>query len=208
MVIFKGKMQQPTWYEDKDLPKDCVLAVSDNGWTSNELGLRWLRDIFDKHTASKAVGKYRLLILDGHRSHATPEFDLFCKEKLIISLCMPAHSSHLLQPLVVGCFPVLIRSYGRQVAEYTRLGVNHIDKPEFLNTFKQARIEALSKSNIQSGFAATGLVPLDAEQVLATLQIKPATLSPISIVQESWHPETPHNLIALDQLVLRVRSCN
>jgi hypothetical protein len=49
-------------------------------------------------------GKYRLLILDGHGNHATAEFDQSRSENNIIALYMPPHSSHLLQPLDVGCF--------------------------------------------------------------------------------------------------------
>ncbi len=144
MVIFKGKVHLSTWYKDAAIPPDWVIAVSENGWTNNKLGLTWLRDVFDKHTSQRTVGKYRLLILDGHGSHATPEFDKFCSDRSIITLCMPAHSSHLLQPLDVGCFSTLKRSYRRLVGEYIRLGVNHIDKTEFLPLFKQARAEALS----------------------------------------------------------------
>jgi hypothetical protein len=50
-----------------------------------------------------------------------------------------------------------------------------VDKPEFLTIFKQAQVEALSKNNICNGFAVIGLVPLNPDQVLSTLQIRPYT---------------------------------
>jgi hypothetical protein len=106
--------------------------VSENGWTNDELGLVWLKEIFNKYTEARTIGQYRLLILDGHGSHVIPEFDLFCSDHSIIVLCMPPHSSHLLQPLDVGCFSVLKQSYGRRVEQLMRLGINHIDKTEFL----------------------------------------------------------------------------
>lgn len=46
-----------------------------------------------------------------------PEFDQYCLNHSIILLCMPPHSSHLLQPLDVGCFATLKRSYGRLVEQ-------------------------------------------------------------------------------------------
>lgn len=116
MIIFKGKVYMSTWYGASDLPPDWVIALSEKGWTTNELGLKWLSEVFEKYTVSRTIGKYRLLILDGHRSYATPEFDRYCLEHLIITLYMPPHSSHLLQPLDVGCFSVLKRSYGRLVS--------------------------------------------------------------------------------------------
>ena len=85
---------------------------------------------------------------------------------------MPAHSSHVLQPLDVGCFSPLKRAYGTQIGNYIRLGIHHVDKAEFFPVFMQARIQAFSDQNIRSGFAAAGLVPLDPDQVLSTLQIR------------------------------------
>jgi hypothetical protein len=205
MVIFKGKVHISTWYEySKDLPSNWVIALSENGWTNNELGLKWLSEVFEKYTVTRTIGKYRLLILDGHGSHSTPEFDHYCKEHAIITLCMPPHSSHLLQPLDVGCFAVLKRSYGRQVGDFLRLGINHIDKAEFLPIFKQARIEALSTTNIQSGFEATGLIPHNPDQVLSTLQIRPYT-PPNGVVPEQWQSETPHNIMQLEQQVQMIK---
>jgi hypothetical protein len=131
LIIFQGKVHQASWYKE-EIPKDWSIAVSENGWTDDSIGLAWLKDIFDKHTRNRTVGKYRLLILDGHGSHLTPEFDKHCQENFIIPLCMPPHSSHLLQPLDVSCFAVLKTLYGQQITKNMHLGINHIDKTEFL----------------------------------------------------------------------------
>jgi hypothetical protein len=80
-----------------------VIAVSDNGWTNNELGVEWLKH-FNAHTKTRVVGARRLLVLDGHESHHSLEFQELCKENNIYTLCMPPHSSRLLQPLDVGFF--------------------------------------------------------------------------------------------------------
>jgi hypothetical protein len=63
----------------------------------------------------RAQGKYQLLILDGHTSHKSAEFDLFCKNHQIIPLYMPSHSSNKLQPLDVGCFAPLKEVYSTEV---------------------------------------------------------------------------------------------
>lgn len=104
LVIFKGKVHLSTWYKDSNLPHNWAIGVSDNGWTNDVLGITWLRDVFDKHTKARTIGKRRLLILDGHRSHITAEFEQYCLDNSIITLCMPPHSSHLCQPLDVSCF--------------------------------------------------------------------------------------------------------
>jgi len=52
---------------------------------------------------------------------------------------MPPHSSHLLQPLDIGCFALLKRVYGRLVENQMQLGINHIDKLDFLAAYPHAR---------------------------------------------------------------------
>jgi DDE superfamily endonuclease/Tc5 transposase DNA-binding domain len=204
VIIFEGKVHQSTWYTEA-LPLDWTIGVSENGWTDDKLGLVWLQNVFEKHTAHRTKGNYRLLILDGHGSHVTPEFDLFCKEHSIITLCMPPHSSHLLQPLDVGCFSVLKRSYGRQIEGLMRNGVNHIDKQDFLEAYHTAHIETMNQSNIHSSFAATGVVPYNPERVLAKLntQLRTPTPPPLplplpALDQGPWIPETPHNTAQLE----------
>ncbi|KKA23088.1 hypothetical protein T310_2814 [Rasamsonia emersonii CBS 393.64] len=152
------------WYPI--LPKGWVIGTSDNGWTNDVLGMRWLKEVFHEHTKARTAGKYRLLILDDHHSHATAEFDQFCTENMIIPLYLPPHSSHLLQPLDVACFGPLKCAYGQETQTLMQLGINHIDKDDFITLYQQARPRALTASNICSGFAASGLVPFKPEQVL------------------------------------------
>jgi hypothetical protein len=175
-VIFKGKVAIAGWFDN--LPHDWRFEVSNNSWTSDEIGLRWLEKLFIPSTNSRVRCRFRLLILDGHGSHLTPRFDRLCAENDIIPLCMPAHSSSLLQPLDVGCFAVLKRAYGRFVSDLARRGYNHIDKFDFLEDYQRARPEAYQPSTIQNSFAASGLVPIDAERVLSKLNISLRTPSP------------------------------
>ena len=107
---------------------------------------------------------------------------------------MPAHSSHLLQPLDVGCFAVLKRTYGRLVEEKMRQRINHIDKLDFLSAYPQARKEAFKMGNIKNGFMATGLVPYSPERVLTQLNIYLKTPTPPGSQSTNSDPKTPHNL--------------
>ncbi|XPS80598.1 hypothetical protein M3J07_012574 [Ascochyta lentis] len=168
--IFKGKNHNQAWYHNN--PKDWRIAVSDNGWTTNEVGIAWLQH-FIKHTTQRTVGGHRLLILDGHESHNSIRFQDICKENNIITLCMPAHASHILQPLDVGCFSPLKRAYKKEVGALANSHINHIDKLAFLAAFLAVYQGVFSSDNIKAGFRATGLVPLDPGAVLSKLEIKP-----------------------------------
>ena len=94
-VIFKGKVHIEGWL-DNHLPPGSRIEVSDNGWTNDEIGLRWLENLFIPSINRRSKGAWRLLILDGYSSHLTPKFDQICERNNIISLYMPAYSSHLL----------------------------------------------------------------------------------------------------------------
>jgi hypothetical protein len=193
MVIFAGKVHQSLWYQD--IPTDWIIGLSENGWTNDDLGFQWLKEVFDKHTASRTIGRYRLLILDGHSSHNTAEFDFFCKSNQIIPLYMPAHSSHLLQPLDVSCFAPLKQIYGRQIQINMEHGINHIDKQNFLAAYQHTRVRALSSANICSGFTAAGLVPHNPQRVLDSLDIQVKEITPpsTSYGPSQWTTKTPHS---------------
>ncbi|KAF2176955.1 DDE-domain-containing protein [Zopfia rhizophila CBS 207.26] len=85
---------------------------------------------------------------------------------------MPAHSSHILQPLDVGCFSPLKRAYRRQVEKLMRNWFNYITKLEFLPAFRDAFNESITKSNIQGSFQGAGLVLFNLDEVILKLDRK------------------------------------
>ena len=98
---------------------------------------------------------------------------------------MPAHSSHLLQPLDVGCFSPLKRSYGKEIENLIRTHVTHITKVEFFTAFKNAFFASLGEENVRGGFRGAGLVPFNPDAVLSKLDVKlrtPTPLGPSSLI--------------------------
>jgi hypothetical protein len=94
---------------------------------------------------------------------------------------MPAHTSHILQPLDVSCFGPLKKVYSSQIENKIRLSINYITKEEFLPAFFTAYQQVMTAENITSGFKATGLIPFHPERVLDKLgPIVEATPSPQS----------------------------
>jgi hypothetical protein len=172
------------------MPADWVLEVSPNGWTNNQLALAWLEH-FDTYIKRHTVGGYRLLIIDGHESHCSVDFQDLCKEKNIVLLCMPAHSSHLLQPLDVACFSPLKRKYGDAISGLARNRTNYISKETFLPAFKAAFEQSITKENIQAGFRGAGLVPHNPQAVLSKLDVVVQTpyQSPRRVA--AWEAQTP-----------------
>ena len=91
---------------------------------------------------------------------------------------MPAHASHLLQPLDVGCFSVLKNAYSREIEHLIRCSITHISKTEFFPAFYAAFQAAFTESNIQGAFRGAGLYPLDPETVISKLDVQLRTPTP------------------------------
>ncbi len=138
-----------------------------------------------------------MLVLDGHESHLSVDFQEYCTANNIIPLCLPPHSSHITQPLDVGCFSVLKRMYGREIELYMKARINHITKVEFFIAFHAAFKPTFTPENARAGFRGSGLVPFDPEVVIAKLDIKLRTPSPPlppTADANPWVSQTPRNL--------------
>ena len=193
--VVKGKNHLLPWYQDSRFQPEWRVHTSENGWTTNEIGLDWLKH-FDQATKGRTRGVYRLLILDGHESHHSVDFEDFCKANNIVTLCMPPHSSHFLQPLDVGCFSPLKASYGKRIEQMMRMQITHITKEDFFDAFVEAFHASITANNIRAGFRATGLVPFDPELVVSCLDPKPLTPSPPNSrpgTASTWALKTPSN---------------
>lgn len=119
-----------------------------------------------------------MLIVDSHESHYSDAFEEYCKEHNIVTLCMPAHSSHILQPLDVSCFSPLKRAYGQQIEDMIQAHIIHITKDDFFPAFCKAHSIAMTESNIQGGFRGAGLVPFDPQKVISLLDLQLHTPTP------------------------------
>ena len=100
-------------YLDQFLTKhpNWHVTFSENGWTSNDITIEWLEKVFSPETESGDSADARLLIVDGHGSHTSDEFMTICCLNNIYLLFLPAHTSHVLQPLDLGWFSSLRTAY-------------------------------------------------------------------------------------------------
>ena len=194
-IIVKGFYHLSNWYTEGGLPDTWRLKPTVNGWTDNETGLDWVQH-FDNHTKSRTKGVYRMLVLDGHGSHRSPEFEGYCKDHNIIPLYLPAHSSHLTQPLDVGVFNVLKRAYGQKINDFIRAHITNISKVDFFLAFAAAYKKSMTKENMAGGFRGAGIIPHSPEMVISKLDVRLRTPSPKELdfsSTETWVSQTPHN---------------
>ncbi len=73
--------------------------------------MEWLQYVFLPRTQPKDPTQGRLLILDGHDSHTTDDFMWNCFNNNVYLVFLPAHTSHVLQPLDLSVFSPLKQAY-------------------------------------------------------------------------------------------------
>jgi len=83
-------------YSEKHLVFHDSICHSLKGWTDGDIALFWMTKDFDEQTHDKAQGQARVLILDGHSSHYTPELLEYAQDHNIMILGYPPHCTHAL----------------------------------------------------------------------------------------------------------------
>lgn len=169
MLILSGKQHLEKWCEENDLDDNVAFAVSDSGYSNDEISLEWLEH-FDKHTRKKRKGAWHMLIMDRAESHTHSEFVRVCYSKNILPFWLPPHTTRLLQPLDVVCFQPLKHYHAEAIDAAVRSGDAEFSKVEFLARITTIQKQAFKKNTILSSFRKTGLIPYDPSIVLNKLQ--------------------------------------
>jgi DDE superfamily endonuclease len=128
-----------------------------------------LTEIFEPATCKKAAGKPQLLICNGHESHIISEFMFFCLEHNIHLYLLLPHSSHLPQTLNVGGFGPLKNVISAGLDKLLHVGINRLEKVEWVECYMRAQDIAMTESNIQSAWCSAGLVSLNQVEVVCSL---------------------------------------
>jgi DDE superfamily endonuclease len=127
--------------------------------------MSWLRH-FDKFTASRTKGAYRLLIFDGYGSHVTQGFLQYCWDHKIRPYQLPAHSTHLTQPADVGAFQKFKAEFKKELRRHVYLGGDAITKTDFFAMFQTFSDRTWTPKLCRSAFRKTGLIPYNPDIVL------------------------------------------
>ncbi|KAM5527169.1 transposase [Fusarium oxysporum f. sp. phaseoli] len=173
-IIFKGKELQKQWFLDEFKQiADWYYITSPNGWTDDHIGIEWLERVYLPQTTPADESDARLIILDGHGSHATDEWMATCFLNNVYCCYLPAHCSHGLQPLYNGVFNALKAAYRRELERFASLTDSApMDKVNFIRAYAKARRVGMTKKNILSGWRVTGNWPISRAKALRHPEIQ------------------------------------
>lgn len=101
-IICLEKRHMENWFHESMKGGERIM-LSTLGYTNEQLAIQWLEH-FIKHTGVGLTKKWKLLLMDWHKSHRTPKFTLLALQNHIEPFALPSHLTHILQPLNVGVF--------------------------------------------------------------------------------------------------------
>ena len=133
-------------------------TVSETGWSNSEVFRKWLETHFLQFIPGRKEEKV-LLMLDGHRSHVSVGLVEWALEHNVVLFVLPAHTSHLLQPLDVACYGPFQRMYNYQCHDLIRRTAIAITKYNICEIACKVYGKALSANNLYSAFRKTGISP-------------------------------------------------
>ena len=143
---------------------DFEVGFTPNGWITCDSFFSWLANCFYPSIRDKVEFPF-VMFMDGHSAHINLAVSDFCKDHGIILYCLPAHSSHILQPLDIVVFGPIKAEWNNQLNHFR---VNYkvaMTKSHFFQVFDKTWKKGAKPENAISGFRSAGLVPFDRNAV-------------------------------------------
>ncbi|KAJ8316180.1 hypothetical protein KUTeg_006194 [Tegillarca granosa] len=153
-------------------------GMSESDWSNNQLFHDYMTTHFIKY-ASVPVGKDlepTLLLYDGQKSHINLTLKEWAKKHNVVLFVLPAHTSHLTQPLDVGVFGPLKSMYNKESQLYMQRnpGIN-ISKYQVAELTNKPYIRAMSPENLKSSFRKTEIYPFN-NNIIDDSQVTPSVI--------------------------------
>ena len=134
-------------------------TVSETGWSNTKVFKQHLSTHFLKFIPGRNDDPV-LLLLGGHKSHVAVDVIEWAQERNINLHILPAHTSHILQPLDVGCYVSLQRIYDNECHKTMRQNHSIITRYNVCELGCKAYQKALSPENLQSALRKTDIYPI------------------------------------------------
>ena len=170
-VVYKGARVSP--YHTIGGPLGTRYKATENGWMNADTFLDWFQLIF---IPSLPSCRPVLLLLDGHKSHVGYQIRKVAQENNIHILKLPAHTTHLLQPLDVGVFNHLKRVWQATLGTFTRQEKRIVKKVDFPKLLAEVWQNNKPEWAV-GGFQKAGVVPYNPEAV-PEYAMRPSELLP------------------------------
>ena len=161
MMIYPRKRAVPEQFREGAYP-NTLFGSSENGWMTSQLYIEWFKFFLRNIPPACPV----LLIQDGHSSHISIELIEMALSNNVHLLCLPSHTTHLLQPLDVGVFKSFKSNFNKTCTKYMSDHPGRVVTVEVLASLvSEAYAGSFTPVNIMKGFKKTGIWPINPGEV-------------------------------------------
>ena len=161
MMVYPRKKSVPENIREGAVP-GTVFANSDTGWINANLFLEWFKFFIQQIPSARPI----LLIQDGHTSHTSIELIELARDNNIHLLCLPPHTTHVLQPLDVGVFKSFKANFSKACMKYlAKYPGRVVTVDKLASLVAEAWPLSLTTVNVLSGFKKCGIFPLNPGEV-------------------------------------------
>lgn len=179
MVVFQTETVENDWISANrpDGDRKYVFVSKQHGGSKQKvrqekeaLAETWLVKMFHPLTVPRndqgkpAPHLLRLLVVDDHHSHVSKRFKRLCQKLHIVVLTVPEIISHFAMPFEMSIAPKL-RKLVNKLDKALPVVEGEVWPHRFVKIVDEARLEVLTKENIEESWSATGLWPVDDDRV-------------------------------------------
>ena len=164
-VVYKAENLWTSWTEGG--PDKTRYNRTTHGWFDSATFLNWFTSVFLYHT--KHQEGVKVLIGDNLASHFCEEVIRLSVQNNVRFICLPPNTTHIAQPLDVAVFAPLKKQWRAILSDYKlATGTTGLPKEVFPKLLKKLMLKfaETGDQNLKSGFRATGIYPLDRNQIL------------------------------------------
>jgi hypothetical protein len=113
----------------------------------------------------------KLLLIDSHASHRTPDFILFIYEYQILSYAFPSHLTHVMQLFDVSVFQPYKHWHKKAIQHAIRSLDIDYNIISFLRDLTEIRYNTFKIGTVKNAWKKAGLWPLNYKQTLAQIKL-------------------------------------
>lgn len=149
----------------KSLPPMFIFK-NPNGRVPYRVQEVWLdrqRFLFEV-VSRRVLERPALLIIDGHKAHVTLDVIELAARNNILVFCLPAHASHLLQPLDLSLFGLLKKGQIRACAAFHHLTSVVVNQRNFAKIFNITWHSSSTPDVIRGGFQKWGILETERKE--------------------------------------------
>lgn len=168
-TVYRAENMWTTWAEGG--PPGSRYNRTNHGWFDALTFCDWFKQLFLPH--AKLLDGKKILIGDNLGSHFSPELVQLAQDNNINFVYLPPNATHVAQPLDVAVFGPIKKLWRHILTEWrstSLTGAAGLPKDQFprllSNLWDEAHKEGAISKNLQAGFKATGIVPLDRSNVI------------------------------------------